>query len=123
MSAKRPEEICRLFQQYMAAGDLDLLLSLYDAEAVFLDQSGEIRKGQKELRAVLAPLAAARPQFEYNIRQIIQSGDVALMHTDWKASAPLPDLQYAIEVARRQPDGAWRWLIGDPFTVGRRVAS
>jgi hypothetical protein len=25
---------------------------------------------------------------------------------------------YAIEVARRQSDGTWRWLIGDPFTVG-----
>jgi len=24
---------------------------------------------------------------------------------------------YAIEVARRQQDGTWRWLIGDPFTV------
>jgi hypothetical protein len=26
------------------------------------------------------------------------------------------------EVARRQPDGTWRWLIGDPFTVGRNVS-
>jgi hypothetical protein len=24
---------------------------------------------------------------------------------------------HAIEVARRQPDGTWYWLIGDPFTV------
>jgi hypothetical protein len=30
---------------------------------------------------------------------------------------------YAIEVAGRQPDGTWRWLIGDPFTVGRETAS
>ena len=27
---------------------------------------------------------------------------------------------YAIEVARRQPDGTWRWLIGDPFTLADR---
>ena len=30
-----PEEICRLFQMYMAEGNLELLLSIYDAEAVF----------------------------------------------------------------------------------------
>jgi len=30
---------------------------------------------------------------------------------------------HAIEVARRQADGTWRWLIGDPFTVGRHVAA
>jgi ketosteroid isomerase-like protein len=123
MSAKSPEEICRLFQQSIAAGDLDSLLSLYDSEAVFLNQSGEVKTGEAGLREVLAPLAAAQACFDYTIRQIIQSGDIALMHTDWQVTSPQPMSTYAIEVARRQPDGTWRWLIGDPFTVGRRVAS
>jgi hypothetical protein len=35
MPAKSPEEICDLFKQYMAAGDVDSLLTIYDAEAVF----------------------------------------------------------------------------------------
>jgi uncharacterized protein (TIGR02246 family) len=123
MSAKSPEEICRLFQQAIAAGDLNALLSLYDPEAVFLNQSGEVKTGEAGLREVLAPLAAAQARFDYTIRQVIQSGDIALMHTDWQVASPQPMSTYAIEVARRQPDGTWRWLIGDPFTVGRRVAS
>jgi ketosteroid isomerase-like protein len=123
MSAKSPEEICRLFQQSIAAGDLNSLLSLYDPEAAFLNQSGEVKTGEAGLREVLAPLAAAQARFDYTIRQIIQSGDIALMHTDWQVTSPQPMSTYAIEVARRQPDGTWRWLIGDPFTVGRRVAS
>jgi hypothetical protein len=32
-------------------------------------------------------------------------------------------LVYAIEVARRQADGTWRWLIGDPYTVGKEFGS
>jgi ketosteroid isomerase-like protein len=123
MSAKSPEELCRLFQQSIAAGDLDSLLRLYDPEAVFLNQSGAVKTGEAGLREVLAPLAAAQARFDYTIRQIIQSGDIALMHTDWQFSSPQPMSTYAIEVAQRQPDGTWRWLIGDPFTVGRRVAS
>jgi ketosteroid isomerase-like protein len=123
MSAKSPEEICRLFQQSIAAGDLKSLLSLYDPEAVFLHQSGEVKTGEAGLREVLAPLAAAQVRFDYTIRQVIQAGDIALMHTDWQVASPQPMSTYAIEVARRQPDGTWRWLIGDPFTVGRRVAS
>ena len=31
MSAKSPEELCRLFQKYMAEGDIDSVLSVYDA--------------------------------------------------------------------------------------------
>jgi len=42
-----------------------------------------------------------------------------LMHTEWNVYGPQPMSQYAIEVARKQADGSWCWLIGDPFTVGR----
>ena len=121
MPAKTPEEICRLFQHYMAKGDIESLLSIYDPKAVFLTRSGEVKKGQG-LRGQLANLATAKAQFDFNIKQVIQSGDIALMHTDWKVSSPQQMFEYAIEVARRQPDGTWRWLIGDPFTVGKRTA-
>ena len=122
MPAKSPEEICRLFQQYMADGDIESLLTLYDSHAVFLTQSGEEKEGQG-LREQLAGFAASKAQFDFNIKQIVRSGDIALMHTDWKVSSPQQMFAYAIEVARRQPNGTWRWLIGDPFTVGKRVAA
>jgi len=123
MPANSPEEICKLFQKYMAQGDVDSLLSLYDPEAVFLNRSGEIKKGRRELRDELAPLAATRASFEFNIKQVVESGDIALMHTKWQVSSPQPMSVHAIEVARRQPDGTWCWLIGDPFTVGKQAAS
>jgi ketosteroid isomerase-like protein len=116
--ARSPEQICELFQQYMAASDLESLLSIYDPEVTFLNQSRESRHGRDELRQELAPLAAAKTRFDFTIKQIIQSGDIALMHTEWTVSGPRPMHSYAIEVARRQPDGSWCWLIGDPFTVG-----
>ena len=120
---RNPEEICELFKQYMAAGDIESLLSVYDPEAVFLNQERELKHGMQELRNESASLAAARAKFDFSIKQIIQSGEFALMHTRWEVSSPQPMCVYAIEVARRQPDGSWRWLIGDPFTVGRNTAS
>ena len=123
MSAKSPEEICRLFQHYMAEGDIDSVLSVYDPEAVFLNQSGEVKKGEEELRQELADFAASKAVFNFDIKQVIQSGDIALMHTKWKISSPQEMSVYAIEIARRQPDGTWRWLIGDPFTIGRQTGA
>jgi ketosteroid isomerase-like protein len=123
MPAKSPEQICHLFKQYMAGGDIEALLSIYDPEAVFLNQSGEVKQGRQGLREELAPLASAKAIFDFSIKQIIESGDIALMHTQWTVSSPQPMSVYAIEVARRQPDGAWCWLIGDPFTVGRRTGA
>ena len=123
MPAKSPEEICRLFRAYMSEGDLESLLSLYDPEAVFLNPAAEIRKGAQGLREELAPLAAAKARFDFEIRQVIETGDIALMHTSWTVSGPQPMSVHAIEVARRQSDGTWRWLIGDPFTVGRATGA
>ena len=119
MAARTPEEICQLFQRYMAEGDVDALLGIYDPEVVFLNRSAEPKQGREALRQELAPLAAAKTIFQFHIRQVIQAGDIALMHTEWNVSGPQPMSQYAIEVARKQADGSWCWLIGDPFTVGR----
>jgi ketosteroid isomerase-like protein len=120
LTARSPEEICRLLQKYMAKGDIDLVLSLYDEDVVFLNQSREPKRGKEALRNELAPFASAKASFDFNIKQLIQAGDIALTHTEWNISSPHHQMSlYAIEVARRQSDGSWRWLIGDPFTVGR----
>ena len=107
----------------MAEGDLESVLKIYDPEAVFLNLSGEVKKGRDEIKEELAPMAAAQATFAFEIKQIIRSGDSALMHAQWKMSSPQPMSEYAIEVARFQPDGTWCWLIGDPFTVGRNSGS
>ena len=122
MPAKNPEEICSLFQRFMRQGDIDAVLSLYDPDAVFLNQRGELKKGTEALRQELAPFAASSATFEFSVKQVIQSGDIALMHTRLNVSSTEHMSVYAIEVARRQPDGTWRWVIGDPFTVGKNVA-
>ena len=61
MPAKTPEEICSLFKQYMAEGDLEALVNLYDPEAVFLSESGEIKTGREEIGEQLAPLRPPGP--------------------------------------------------------------
>jgi ketosteroid isomerase-like protein len=123
MPATTPEQICNLFKQYMAEGDIEALLTLYDPEAVFLNSSGETKHGRQGLRSELVPLASAKAVFDFSIKQTIQSGDIVLMHTQWTMSSPQPISAYAIEVARRQPDQTWCWLIGDPFTVGKHTSA
>jgi hypothetical protein len=46
----------------------------------FLTAREETRHGRDELRQELAPLAA-KPSFQFDIRQVIRAGDIALMAT------------------------------------------
>ena len=73
MSAKVLEEICQLFRRYMAEGDLESLLSLYDPDVVFLNKDGVARKGREQLRKELAPLPRAQARFDFDIKQVIES--------------------------------------------------
>ena len=122
MAAKSPQEICSLFKRYMGEGDIDSLIDLYDHEAVFLNREGQFRKGLEAIREELTPFARMKTVFDFKIKQVIEADNIALIHTQWQVLAREPMSVYAMEVARRQPDGSWRWLIGDPFTVGRQNA-
>jgi hypothetical protein len=55
MLARSPQEICSLFQRYMAEGNLESVLDLYDPEAVFIKEMGEVTDGREALKAELAP--------------------------------------------------------------------
>jgi ketosteroid isomerase-like protein len=86
MHARNPEEICLLFQQCMERGDVDALLDLYDSQVAFVNESGEVKLGLDALRGELAPIAARKPRFDFEVKLIARSGDLALMHTLWTIS-------------------------------------
>jgi ketosteroid isomerase-like protein len=50
----------------------------------------------------------------------VSVGDIAMLHTDFDGTAvdatgKTVEARYvAIEVLRRQPDGAWKLIVGDP---------
>jgi|GEM_PF-522897 len=124
LPARTPEDTCRQFRDAMRKGDLDSALAVYDREAVFLNASTEIKKGASGLSEELAPFAAVRAVFDFHVKRVIQAGDIALLHTIWTVTMPGERMSlFAIDVARRQPDGTWRWLIGDPFTIGGNGSS
>ena len=70
MPSNSPEDICRLFQEYMAAGDLDAVLSVFDPEVVLVNQLGDVTQGRDGLRQELAPVAAMKTRLAFTIKQV-----------------------------------------------------
>ena len=122
MAVRSPTDWWPLFQRAMRAGDLEAVLRLYEPEVAFASTAGQVRSGQAELRQALAPLAEAKADFAVATKKIIQTGDLALLQTEWRITRPRPTSGYALEILRRQEDGNWLLVIGDPFTIGRRDA-
>src|SRR5262245_25770538 len=119
MSPRTPEEVDRLFIEFMKEGDLESVINLYDPEVTFVNPAGEIKKGRSAIREELGHFAETKQVFKFDLKKIIQNGDYALVHNQWEMISPQKMSGYAMEVMRRQPDGSWRFYIGDPFTIKR----
>jgi uncharacterized protein (TIGR02246 family) len=119
-----PQEWPRLFTERLNAGDLDGVVALYEPDARFVAPSGETLVGREQMRRVLAGLIDAKTRMRCQVVKTVAAGDVAVLYTDFQgttveASGKTVEInQKAIEVLRRQPDGTWRLIVGDPN--GRR---
>ena len=115
-----PEDWPRLFEQHFNAGDLDAVMALYELEARFVTQSGETLVGHDAIRTVLGGMIAEKTQFRSRIVRAVTVGDIARLYTDFEGTTvdssgnTMPVHSKAIEVLRRQPDGGWKLIMGDP---------
>jgi ketosteroid isomerase-like protein len=110
-SAQNPQDLERLLVSRERAGDLDGMVALYEPTAVLDCGDGQLRQGSQALRAYFAEQLAQGEKFEFgDQRPAIVNGDLAL------TSTRLPDGSVTAEVARRQGDGTWLWII-DKFSV------
>jgi ketosteroid isomerase-like protein len=110
--AQSPDDLFRFFAERANARDVEGLLDLYETDGVVLFQPGQPSVGSDAIREGLAAMLAGDATFSADGQQpSIVVGDLAL------TSARLgPDMVTA-EVARRQPDGSWKWVIDNPFVA------
>jgi ketosteroid isomerase-like protein len=101
-----PNDLERLFIERANAGDVDGLVALFEPRAVVAYAPDQLAVGEAAIRAALETMLAGQSQYELGEqRPALVSGDIAL------TSTRLADGTITAEVARRQPDGTWRWAI------------
>jgi len=121
MPARKPEELDRLFATAMNAGDLDALVALYEPEAIIVPTPGQTAAGTAAIREALSAFVAMKPAVTLTARTLAQAGDIALISARWELAGTGPDgapvrmAGQSAEVARRQPDGSWLFVIDNPW--------
>jgi ketosteroid isomerase-like protein len=106
--AAEPEDLGRFFIERANVGDVEGLVALYEPTAVLALPDGQTASGADEIRGFYQQLLADRPTFTPGPqRPALRNGDLALTSTRIPAGA-------TTEVAHRQADGSWRWIIDQP---------
>ena len=106
-----PQDLERLLVSRERVGDIDGMAELYESDAVLECDAGKLVLGRDAIRAFYTEVVAAGRKYDFgDQRPAIISGDLALTSTGCR------DGSVTAEVARRQPDGTWLWVI-DKFSV------
>lgn len=113
--AKEPNDLERFFVERANAADVEGLVALYEPNAVLADGNGEVAIGLDQIRKFFVKFLANRPQLDPSIQAAaLYSGDLAL------TSSRLSNGDVTAEIARRQPDGSWLWVV-DQFALGKET--
>lgn len=108
-TANDPQQLATLIVARANAGDADGMADLYEQDAVLVTGAATAARGRAQIRTFWADAIARGRKFTVgNQRPAVVSGDLALTSTQ------LADGRTTAEVARRQPNGSWLWVIDQP---------
>jgi hypothetical protein len=106
-----PQDLERLLIVRQWAGDVEGMLALFEPDAIIDSGEGPFTIGREALRALYVDgIAKGRKFAKGKQSPAVINGDIALTSTQ------LPDGSVTAEVARRQADGTWLWII-DRYSV------
>ena len=121
MAARSPEEIDRIFERELNAGNVDGLVALYEPTAAFTVEPGKVVTGTAAIREALTGFLNLKPKMTLSPRVLANTGDIAMVSSKWALTGSAPDgtavdlSGESVEILRRQGDGTWKFIIDSPW--------
>lgn len=115
------KDLDAIFEKELNAGNLDGLMALYEPTATFTVEPGKVVSGTAAVRQALSGFLMMKPHITLEPRVLGNTGEVAMISSKWRLNGTGPDGKpveltgNSAEIARRQPDGTWKFVIDSPW--------
>jgi ketosteroid isomerase-like protein len=119
-----PEEFLKSYVEKFNAKNVSSLVDMYETDACFQVQPGQVVKGLENIRQSLQGFIDMNGNLQSNVKGVIQASNLALVNTEWLFSGTGPDGEpvniggKATDVLRQQSDGTWHIVIDNPWGLG-----
>jgi uncharacterized protein (TIGR02246 family) len=116
-----PKEFLSSYVNEFNKKNVNSLLNMYEADACFVVQPGQIVKGTDNIRQSLQGFIDMNGKLQSDVKGVIQTSNLALINTKWSFSGSGPDGKSvniagkATDVLRQQSDDTWRIIIDNPW--------
>ena len=116
-----PQQVLDSIVTGINSGDLESLMPLYESDAAFAAQPGELAHGASGVSEALTGFISMDGELDLHVTRVLEVDDLALVIGAWSFEGTGPDgepVQLAArnaDVLRRQEDGSWRFVIDNPW--------
>jgi ketosteroid isomerase-like protein len=116
-----PETAVVLLDRAFNEGNLDAVLSCYEAGAAIVSEPGKVLQGALEIKCFFEAALQSGAKAHQLHTSVIEANGIALFLSRWTltpkedGSAASPRAFIATSVLHRQADGTWKVLIDNPF--------
>ena len=121
-----PEDLLKLQVQEFNKGNVSFLMTLYEDDACFASEPGQVVKDLESIHQRLQRFIDMRAKLKARVKRVIQASDLALLITEWSMNGTEPDGKpinltgRGTVVLRQQKqqhsdDIAWRIVIENPW--------
>jgi uncharacterized protein (TIGR02246 family) len=121
VACETPEQVLEAVVEGINTGNFELLLSLYEADAAFATQPGNLARGLPRICEALDGFVALNGKLDLQVSRVLEAGDLALVIGEWSFTGSTSDGDPVklgarnADVLRRQGDGSWRFVIDNPW--------
>ena len=118
---KAPADLLYLQVEEFNRGNVSFLMTLYEKDACFASNPGQVVQGLESIRRSLQGFIDMKVKLEAKVRRVIQAGNLALLTTEWSFVGTEPDGKpinltgRGTVVLRSQSDGTWLMVIENPW--------
>jgi ketosteroid isomerase-like protein len=121
MQSTTPEEVLKSIVEGINTGNLDSLMPLYESDAAFAAQPGNLAHGLAGIRECLNGFIAMKGKLDLKVTRVLEANGLALVLGEWSFAGtgsdgkPVKLASKSADVLRRQADGSWRFVIDNPW--------
>jgi ketosteroid isomerase-like protein len=116
-----PEDLLNSQVEEFNKGNTSFLMTLYEKDACFASNSGEVVKDLESIRRTLQDFIDMGVKLKASVKRVLKANNLALLITEWSINGTQPGGKpinltgKGTVVVRRQSDGAWLMVIENPW--------
>ncbi|MFZ0343918.1 MAG: nuclear transport factor 2 family protein [Nitrososphaeraceae archaeon] len=99
-----PGEVLNSVAEGINAGDLDSLMTLYEADACFASKPGQLAKSPESVRQSLRSFIDLKGKLDLKVKRVLQASNLALVTAEWSFSGTGSDGN-PVNMAAKSADG------------------